>query len=958
MQLLQGNTPKKYSVERLRCLYSSLLLLVDSESEDVCQRGMEEIADGNVVSNFLSLRRFTIIRRNSENDVALEKQELATVFADIAFNSVWTCNDSTLDRERSTTRAIKIARQMVDKVVNIIREIGEVVVNAEPAKESASLRDDETFAYFCEKAILVMLVEIVRSKPGKTGSEASSCLHGVVWSPKVKAQVLQTLTLLISGARDKSALYFMLSQHCINQLLMDMQQFTNWTDPSLEDMLAAYLDLLKTLALHLCGSPEIFAFYTFQPAREESVLFPLFTSIVQVATSPYAQSDSYVHATCLNLVVGLLRIPDNDVHSWISRAEAEHWQLCHHIVRRLTSLYRRIANLTTGPVVDGIRSNAIGGQLTTLNDQFDALNDLLWCNNKLFSCRLCEALLNDVVYLLVRDLIPLPNRKFLTVGASDRDVIPAAEAAAQASSLVLSRVFQQVKHPPFLRMAAVVLFHPMMTAFVEVSNDKSDQDVFERMTALSNLVQGKDIGTAKNIYKEELLTSLCGEYGDWRFTTTTALIENAIKALDTVTLQKLEILPVVSKEGRLTTSTVEIGLASFLSRKHNCQSSVSTMALESATSLSVSYLEAATVSFTRFGDGMAFWGPFLRESPLLLQLKSVKSFFFERLLETQKSIQVNDIVVDLVEAIVKSRYKPAVRNSLSQQDRRGMVCKLSNHSSNTHCSGPLPLTRKARDVDANEIEETRMNALMAIHFRAVCRVVDRFHDNLRRNIGELNNGESLPLQTQLQMDMDDDAGGLQNIFCCLMDKPHAGVDLNLHGRMTFGFSIDDSGSFRNASNASQGREQKSHTPRNFNRARTFSEEMICRASSSLLLVLDPTDIFIVKRFARKDTPRGTILCCISLLDIFAAAADESRLHIAVRHTNLGCLIKNGNMVLNFDSTGTCLIVAQYLDRCRALLRQELYCKMIQLFHDNTDSAARPSDFSLVDIDELPRVNTF
>lgn len=58
-------------------------------------------------------------------------------------------------------------------------------------------------------------------------------------SPLVKTQVLHTVTLLVSGVRDPSALYFILSQNCINALIACI------LPPALETTPALYVGLIN-----------------------------------------------------------------------------------------------------------------------------------------------------------------------------------------------------------------------------------------------------------------------------------------------------------------------------------------------------------------------------------------------------------------------------------------------------------------------------------------------------------------------------------------------------------------------------------------------------------------------------------------------------------------------------------------------------------------------------------------
>ena len=114
---------------------------------------------------------------------------------------------------------------------------------------------------------------------------------------------------------------------------------------------------------------------------------------------------------------------------------------------------------------------------------------------------------------------------------------------------------------------------------------------------------------------------------------------------------------------------------------------------------------------------------------------------------------------------------------------------------------------------------------------------------------------------------------------------------------------------------------------------SLSEQLIVRSGSTgLVLIVDPTTAYVVKPLGSLET--GTIVCSIPLVDIVAAAPDEDRLHVAVRHENVGFLIKNGNMLLTFESPGTGPVAAQYLDRCRQLLQDDLFGKIVGLFVSN------------------------
>jgi hypothetical protein len=111
----------------------------------------------------------------------------------------------------------------------------------------------------------------------------------------------------------------------------------------------------------------------------------------------------------------------------------------------------------------------------------------------------------------------------------------------------------------------------------------------------------------------------------------------------------------------------------------------------------------------------------------------------------------------------------------------------------------------------------------------------------------------------------------------------------------------------------------------------------------IILVLDPTILFLVQTMPDSDH-RGTIVCALPLLHIIAAASDGAWLHVAVRHNDVPHLIKNHNMALLCENPGTSLIIRQYLDRSRALLREQTWEMIQKVFAvDNVSLPTQSSD---------------
>jgi hypothetical protein len=67
------------------------------------------------------------------------------------------------------------------------------------------------------------------------------------------------------------------------------------------------------------------------------------------------------------------------------------------------------------------------------------------------------------------------------------------------------------------------------------------------------------------------------------------------------------------------------------------------------------------------------------------------------------------------------------------------------------------------------------------------------------------------------------------------------------------------------------------------------------------------------------------------------------------------------MALKFENVGTCLIVKQYLDRSREVLRQELMQKISSLLMESSTERVQFKDSpteSTTDDDQVKTVNTF
>ena len=795
-------------------------------------------------------------------------------------------------RDDASVSALSAARAIELRVVELLNNIGLVVVNGEQNQVNSSrslphLRSDPVFEYFCEKSILTLLVDIakeVRYNSTKR-SISSSYFHGVVWSPLVKAQIMRTVSLLISDVRSNPVLYYLLSQNNVNDLINCMLPLQQWTDPALEKMMPAYVDLLRNVAAQLASDPHLFPFLTTEDLESGKIHFPLFSAALDTAISSYAHSDSFVYGTCIGVVINIMQIPYLPIRSWVGDATADQRRLSEHLCQRLLERYFRIANLATGPVVDAIRCDAIAGQLACLEDQLLMINEVFWRGIRGLNVRLCEMLLRRVVSALLKNLLHEENRRFLTVGVEDIDVIPEKESLAQVSVIFLSQLISTLAYGPLQRMLAVAIFHPMSTPawseFDAPIDATASLDMYTLMPALNDIALGKNLEDKfPNPFRAEIIKGLGGGYGDWRTVAFAALLESTLKAeaLDCMTLTLLQIIP--SFEGDLYNETpVEKALAAFLERCHVHPSGVTARAFECIGLVSLQMIYHAAMSATENWKKCDNFHKHVLHSPVWKGLNLARQSFSLNALKYKKVTGVAALFLDLVEAAISTRYTV----HFNPDGTATFSCNLLRYSCTEFGTTSQVLVRKFRGVSCNDVEEARFNINMALHFRSLCKVVRRLANAIKRDESQFLSPNKTP--SKIALDFVEKADEISRTIGGMKNTPAIGTDLDLSGRMTFRFvsalKSDENPSMVEAREVGGG-------------LRGLSKDLgVFRASSHLILVLDPTDMFVVKPAMAQIENRGTIVTSISLRCVIAAAADGDWLHVAVRHEDVGCLIKNG-----------------------------------------------------------------
>ena len=862
-------------------------------------------------------------------------------------------------REDSSVCGIQRATALEGRVVELINQIGEIVVNAGGDGHSfrgknregpLPVRTDPVFEYFCEKCILSLFVEIAKevrqgsnhsleSSSTTSTSPSSLSVRGVVWSGSVKAQVYQTVSLLISDVRNQSVIYYLLSNNHINELIKCILPLQQWTEQALAKMLPAYIDLLKNLTLQIADDPDLFPFLTIENSTlsdsdddlEESSIsdieFPLFSAALETVTSVYAQSDSQAYATCLAIILNLMQISHKPIQTWICQSSFSQRILADHLCQRILDRYHRMSNLTRGPVVNGARHNSIVSQLVSLKDEMGMVHEMFWSGVRGMDVRLCESLLQRVVFVLLKNLLQTPPaRPFLVVGLIDADVIPEPEASAQVATVFLSYMFSNLVYVPFQRMLSVALFHqnstPIWSRSKPVPYDAEPSGAYVLMPELSDIVNNEEsVETCLNPFRREIFKTLEGDHGEWRTTAAACLLQSVLNT-DAIDTDAVGMSGIISSGE--SSSSLDHSIARFLTRSHK-PSAITIGALECTGYLGLMILYRSVMNAIQDEEKTKeSIESYLLKSPVWNALKHARDHFCRKATAFRDITGVSDIFLDLTEAVIKNRYTARFNESGSAT----FICHLSRRGFYQNMLEADFLVRKNRCVSANDVETARFYIKMGIHFRALCRVVDRLSSDIEtenQTLSALNDKKH-----KEKFDFVEIADTLTRTIGGLTDKPEAGAALDLTGRMFF--------RFQPAVNPAEAQNSVGDVPTESSREGSISTFY---STTRLMLVLDPTDLFIVKPMVQKlEENRGTILFGISLRNIIAAAVDQAWLHIAIRNPDSitdQTLIKNGNMALQFESAGTCLVVKQYLDRSREVLRQDLLNKVPDLLQNGKEN---------------------
>ncbi len=191
------------------------------------------------------------------------------------------------------------------------------------------------------------------------------------------------------------------------------------------------------------------------------------------------------------------------------------------------------------------------------------------------------------------------------------------------------------------------------------------------------------------------------------------------------------------------------------------------MGLECAASLADEFIYISVLGAANGGESRLDFDAAFSTSPVWKGLIAARSYFFRQSMESQHAVGVSDIFVDLIEASVERRYKRVTTTIRNVRSGPAVYTYfISQHGCTVHGASPECIIRKFRSVDSNDVEATRFYAQMALHFRAICRVLD----HVRYQLQNLDTKSSM-LNRRADHIITDKAEELSQIFGCLCENP-------------------------------------------------------------------------------------------------------------------------------------------------------------------------------------------
>ena len=421
---------------------------------------------------------------------------------------------------------------------------------------------ESMFAYFCEKNVLPMLIDSLLCHPTSTSAmdggdlssntttigSSPSPFCGVTWTASVKAQIVQTIAMILFNTSSPLSLAYLLSNNYMNELIMGMLPLDQWKDEALDEILPPYITLLRGLVMRLRGDEGKCCLPLLVCQRESNgnseTYLPLLYAATQVFCNPHGTSlrDSegcLVRTTAMNVILNLARITDSEVQQLLVGGDAtdislpstksapsssslpishsltiEQGLLFPHICTNLTTWFNRSTRLVMASLSlddrDSIKHNEAKAEarrhhkniakvlFSELQYWLGFIDDLLSCEIRVWNLRLVELFMREVV---VGTILLRWNQSLEVIAnqSRDEDTKPSAEeyrarAEIRVAIVFFTQLFGMVEYSPLVRMVAAVLLnnkYPQQwcSSNIDFGNDNGIEGFFVVTSAINSMIK-------------------------------------------------------------------------------------------------------------------------------------------------------------------------------------------------------------------------------------------------------------------------------------------------------------------------------------------------------------------------------------------------------------------------------------------------------------------------------------
>jgi hypothetical protein len=426
-------------------------------------------------------------------------------------------------------------------------------------------------------------------------------------------------------------------------------------------------------------------------------------------------------------------------------------------------------------------------------------------------------------------------------------------------------------------------------------------DLADKVELHCNDHQPMDVSCVSNRHRSSFLNMLAGDSHPAEVTILACMLFAAVlenDAIDDVVLEALGVLP--SSES----SPFEHAIASYL------ESSISThdfdldvrfhrtlvTAIEYVSTLGIMLLER-TVYHTWTEDGCCLdevpLNLYYLSSKFIQALQSSLHYFSSYSLKLSKSDLTKDLFASYIETEIRRRYSRTELESPRQPHHEPKItftCSLSdNYPSNFIDFATTGTSLTSAKFIGNDIEASQFASQLLLHFRSLVICVQEFHSRFTpwTRLPSTWGDEGEALSFCMKDEADDSIvaiGGFQ-----MTHLPGVGSEIDLRGRTVF---------------------------RGFEYKQQLS--IIDASVMTLILVIDPEEIYVGRKVRTGDMNRSIVLGVIPIRNVIASAPEKSLLHVALRcsedDSRYGEIVKNGKLTIDFKNSDLSISVKNCLDK--------------------------------------------